>query len=201
MRGLIYKNIRLSFLAPKINYLLGAFAVGMSFIGISPIIGVLFFSFVVSTISTYCFYPEYKCGWNKYGNILPLKKWQNIAGKYLSSLIFVLISGLGGLLINTIYAITTQESSLDIVVLSMGIAIAFPVFWTSFFLPVVFKMGIQSVSYFRLLLIPAMFLLRNFTGTDLTLSNYLFVSVLILLCFIILGLSFLVTVLITGKRL
>ncbi len=60
MRGLIYKNIKLSMKAPKINLLFGIFAIGISFIGISPVIGALFFSFVISRVSTYCFYPEYK---------------------------------------------------------------------------------------------------------------------------------------------
>lgn len=201
MRGLIYKNIKLSMNAPKINLLFGVFAIGISFVGISPVVGALFFAFVISTVSTYCFYPEYKCNWNRYGNILPLKKWKNIASKYLSCLIFVLFSALGGIVINIIYAVITHTYSLDIIVLSLGIAIAFPLLWTSVFLPAVFKSGIQSASYFRLLLIPALLLLRKFTETDVTLSNILLVPGLVLVCLIILGISFLVSVLITGKRL
>ena len=96
---------------------------------------------------SYCFYPEYKCEWNRYGNILPLKKWNHIASKYLSCLIFVIISVLGGGACNILYAVVTHTYSLDI------------------------------------------------------LSNTLLISALILLCLVILGISFLISVFITGKRL
>ena len=201
MRGLIYKNIKLSMKAPKINLLFGIFAIGISVIGISPVIGALFFSFVISSVSTYCFYLEYKCGWNRYGNILPLKKWKNIASKYLSCLIFVIISVLGGSACNILYAVVTHTYSLDIIVLSLCVSVVFPLLWASVFLPSVFKFGIQSASYFRLLLIPALYLLRNFMENDVILSNALLIPVLILLCLVILGISFLISVFITGKRL
>ena len=201
MRGLIYKNIKLSMKAPKINLLFGIFAIGISFVGISPAIGALFFSFVTSSVSTYCFYPEYKCEWNRYGNILPLKKWENIASKYLSCLFFMIISVFGGIACNILYAVVTHTYSLDVIALSLCGAVVFPLIWTSIFLPAVFKFGIQSASYFRLLLIPALFLLRNFTENDVTLSNAILIPVLILSCLIILGISFFVSVFITGKRL
>lgn len=201
MRGLIYKNIKLSITAPKINFLIAIFSIGITFIKISPVIGSLFFSFAVSTISTYSFYPEYKCGWNRYENILPVKKWKVIAGKYLTCLLFVLISVSGGIVINIIYSLMVQTYSIDIIALSLGIAIAFPLVWGSIFLPAVFKSGIQSVTYFRLLLIPVLLILNKYMEANITLSNTLIIPGLVLICLIIFIVSFCVSISITGKRL
>lgn len=119
----------------------------------------------------------------------------------LSCLIFVIISVLGGSACNILYAVVTHTYSLDIIVLSLCVSVVFPLLWASVFLPSVFKFGIQSASYFRLLLIPALYLLRNFMENDVILSNALLIPVLILLCLVILGISFLISVFITGKRL